>query len=261
MSVTYVSANIDIYNGNDKEVDIRKIKEARIERFKEIAQSGIQIVLFCCPTYYPLLTDLLKEYTNVKLLDIVKLSDLLVYKLCFNYEIISNKNLSMPNKRNLIKDTREYMILINSKVEFLLRAINVNIYNTNYFCWIDFSYFYIVPEKQNQIEIYNKLNYINNQLANKNTQFIIAPGINLKNNMDYLNAVNWRFCAGVLLGDKSSLLDFCNNCLNMFPIFLKLTNKLVWEVNYWLWLEKNGYFSPQWYQARFDKTIVTNIPL
>lgn len=264
MSVTYVSAIVDIYNGNDKEVDIRKTKEARINRFKELAQSGIQFVLFCCPTYYPLLTDMLKEYTNVKLLDVVKLSDLLVYKLCQTYEANYKEQLSLPMNRSLVKDTREYMILMNSKVEFLLRAINANIYNTNYFCWIDFSYFYMINEQKDKDDVINKLLYLNRQLINNsNKQFIMIPGSNNINNIskDYLNSINWRFYGMPLIGDKHSLLDFCNKCFNLFPLFLQITNKLIWEVNYWMWMEQNGYFSPQWYHGRFDKSIITNIPL
>jgi hypothetical protein len=268
MAVTYVSAIVDIYNGNgnDKEVDIRKTKEARIDRFKELAQSGIQLVLFCCPTYYPLLTDMLKEYTNVKLLDIVKLSDLLVYKICQTYESNHKEQLSLPMERSFVKDTREYMILMNSKVEFLLRAITANVYNTNYFCWIDFSYFYMINEQTDKNDIINKLIYLNKYLINSNRQFIMIPGNNNNitnsiNNKDYLNSINWRFCGTSLIGDKNSLLDFCNKAFNLFPLFLQITNKLIWEVNYWMWMEQNGYFSPQWYHGRFDKSLIINIPL
>jgi hypothetical protein len=34
---------------------------------------------------------------------------------------------------------------------------------------------------------------------------------------------------------------------------------LVWEVNYWAWLEAEGYISPIWYLADHNDTII-NIP-
>jgi hypothetical protein len=44
-----------------------------------------------------------------------------------------------------------------------------------------------------------------------------------------------------------------------FLRFLNQTRKIVWEVNYWAWLENLGLISPTWYLANHNDTIV-NIP-
>ena len=255
---TFVSAIFDIYNNKDDEVDIRKSKQKRLDRFEELAKTGIQIVLFCCPVYELLLQPMLAKYSNVKLLFVIKFQDLLAYKIINNYENKFQKQLTLPFNRSEIKDTREYMILMNSKAEFIRRAIEANIFNSQYFCWIDFSILYMFPEREAPLA---KLKHISNQAGFNNKKCIIMPSCNQKNNNDYLNEINWRFCGGFFVGDKESLLEFTATAINMFYIFLSITNKLIWEVNYWNWLEQGSMFNPTWYQANFSQYIINNIPL
>jgi len=238
---TFVSAIFNIYNNKDEEVDARKSTQKRLDRFEELAQTGIQIVLFCCPFYEILLQPILAKYPNVKLLTTIKFEDLLAYKMCVNYEQKQKQSLLLPHNRSKLKDTREYMILMNSKVEFVRRAIEANIFNSLYFCWIDFSILYMFPERDAPL---NKLKHISNQSIFNNKKCIIIPGCNQKNNDEYLNEIN-----------------FTSTAINIFPIFLSITNKLIWEVNYWNWLEQGSMFNPTWYQANFSQYIINNIPI
>jgi hypothetical protein len=73
------------------------------------------------------------------------------------------------------------------------------------------------------------------------------------------NNVVWRFCGGFLIGDKKSLIHFYIMSNDYFLRFLNQTRKIVWEVNYWAWLENLGLISPTWYLANHNDTIV-NIP-
>jgi hypothetical protein len=45
----------------------------------------------------------------------------------------------MPENRSQMKDTREYMALMNSKVEFMKDAVLRDPYGTTHFAWLDFS--------------------------------------------------------------------------------------------------------------------------
>ena len=45
-----------------------------------------------------------------------------------------------------------------------------------------------------------------------------------------------------------------------FPEFVETTRRLVWEVNFWAWLEVNSDWNPQWYSADHNDTILTNLP-
>ena len=77
------------------------------------------------------------------------------------------------------------------------------------------------------------------------------------NNINYLkNNIIWRFCGGFLVGDKESLTSFNLISYEHFLIFLNQSKTLVWEVNYWAWLEGLGLISPIWYLADHDDSIV-----
>jgi hypothetical protein len=70
------------------------------------------------------------------------------------------------------------------------------------------------------------------------------------------DSICWRFCGGFFMGDKNSLTSFYHVSISHFEEFLKISEKLVWEVNYWAWLEASGYISPIWYLADHNDTII-----
>jgi hypothetical protein len=147
---------------------------------------------------------------------------------------------------------------MNSKIEFIKKTIHVNPFNNEYFCWFDFSLPYIFKDIENSIlklKAYSECSFIHEP-------FITMPGCwSFKcGNIEVLKeSVCWRFCGGVLMGDKNSLLSFYDVSISHFEDFLRLTKNLVWEVNYWAWLEAEGYISPIWYLADHNDTII-NIP-
>lgn len=142
-----------------------------------------------------------------------------------------------------------------AKLEFLKKTIDVNPYNSDYFCWFDFSLPYIFKDMNNTLL---KIKNISDTEFKKD--FIYLPGCwNFKiNDINYLkNNIVWRFCGGFLIGDKRSLIHFYIISNHYFLSFLNQTQKLVWEVNYWAWLENLGLISPVWYLADHDDSIVT----
>jgi hypothetical protein len=122
---TYVTA---IYN-----LDERKYctTEMYLNYFKELADTEINIHLFLQPKLYDEYIQVIGE-RNTVFITKLEFEDLLFYKQLHGLEI------SLPIYRNPEKDTLDYMILINSKVEFVKRAIDTNVYNSNHFSWIDF---------------------------------------------------------------------------------------------------------------------------
>jgi hypothetical protein len=146
---------------------------------------------------------------------------------------------------------------MNSKIEFIKKTINANPFNNDYFCWFDFSLPYIFKNMESsltKLKKYSESNFTSQP-------FIAMPGCwNKCSNVDVLkDFIYWRFCGGFFIGDKNSLLSFYDANVRYFEEFLNLTKKLVWEVNYWAWLEFMGYVSFTWYLADHDDTII-NIP-
>ena len=57
----------------------------------------------------------------------------------------------MRSNRNELKDTKNYMFLMLAKLEFLKKTIDLNPYNSDYFCWFDFSLPYIFKDMNNTL--------------------------------------------------------------------------------------------------------------
>ena len=250
-NVTFVTSYLKIY---DSEYDETKTFEKRLELFMKIVELNINICLFISPEYKDTFEVISNKYSNLNIVEILSIEDL-------EFTKIGNKNadlLVLPERRSHIKDHINYMFLMNAKIEFIKKTINVNPFNNDYFCWFDFSLPYIFKTLENsllKIKKYSESNFISEP-------FIAMPGCwNFTvGNKDVLKeSICWRFCGGFFMGDKNSLLSFYDVSISHFEEFLRLTEKLVWEVNYWAWLEASGYISPIWYTADHNDTII-NIP-
>lgn len=247
MSLTFVTSYIKIYN---EDYDISKSFQKRSEFFLKLADTGINICVFCSPEFKEQFQEICKKYNNIRLLEIIS---------CYELKFLQiNKNITiLPERRNFIKDTEYYMYLMNSKIDFVKKTIDINPFSSKYFAWFDFSLPYIfkdIDKTIQRIKLISQYNYIN--------FFLTFPGCwNLKvNDINFIkNNICWRFCGGFFLGDKESLIKFYDLSIDNFNEFLTQTNTLVWEVNYWAWLETNKNFNPIWYSADHNDTIV-NIP-
>jgi len=249
-NVTFVTSYLKIY---EDDYDMTKTFEKRLEFFLKIADTGINICIFTSPEFKEIFEDICEKYPNIKLTGIFSINDLEISVM----GSVFNELCNLPERRSHIKDKVNYMYLMHSKPEFIKRAIDINPFLTKYFCWFDFSLPYIFKDldktidKIKKISNYNFINY-----------FLTMPGCwNFKiNDINIIkNSVAWRFCGGFFIGDKQSLINFYDLCINNFVEFLTETNTLVWEVNYWAWLEANKNFNPIWYEGDHNDSII-NIP-
>lgn len=256
MSTTFVTAYLKAY---DEESDNKRIIENRLMYltfenrlmyFMLMLELGINICIFIDPEFRERFDQLEKKYTNLKIISSMKIEDLELYKLADTNPELCN----LPINRNNLKDTKKYMFLILSKLEFVKKAIVMNPFNSEIFCWIDFSLPYVFKDMNNTLL---KIKTISN--TKFEGEFIYIPGCwNFKvGDIDYLkNNVVWRFCGGLFIGDKESLNNFYTTSHNCFLTFLNQTKTLVWEVNYWAWLESNGLINPTWCLSGHDDSIV-----
>jgi hypothetical protein len=237
----------------DEEYDISRTFENRLKYFMFLLDLGINICVFIEPELQDRFIELGMKYNNLKIIQHMRIEDTELYKLGNNYSELKG----LPLNRNVKKDTKKYMFLMLAKVEFLKKTIDVNPYNSEYFCWFDFSLPYIFKDMDSTLLKMKKIS--NTKFTNK---FIYLPGCWKFKMMDIerlKNNVVWRFCGGFLIGDKESLKYFYAMSYGYFLSFLNLSKTLVWEVNYWAWLEGLGLISPIWYLADHNDTII-NIP-
>jgi hypothetical protein len=245
--VTFVTCYFKIY---DDDYDTNKTFERRLEIFLKLADTGINICIFTTPEFKYIFTEINKKYANVKLVDVY-----LKNQLKFSQKFFPETEIyQLPERRNHVKDTEYYMHLMNSKIDFINETIKINPFSSKYFCWFDFSLPYVFKDMDktiNKIKLLSQHNYIHS--------FLTMPGCwNVKiNDINFIkNNICWRFCGGFFMGDKDSLIDFYNLSFNNYGEFLKETKTLLWEVNYWAWLEYFKGFNPIWYSADHNDSII-----
>jgi hypothetical protein len=284
-SITFVTSFADIYKENIVE---DKTIEWRINKFRNIAETGIHIHLFLdidmckygehikqfneftplknsngtpfnsstklpvtISNDAPLERSILNlyGYKNIHI-ETFDLNDCWVSKCC------QELDFTLPTNLNKMKDTKEFMILMNSKAEFLKKAIETNYWNSTHFAWLDFNISYIFKEMPQTLE-YLKI------LTKRplNPEFLVIPGSwdrkgMIETDSNIMNTIYWRFFGGFLLGDAKSVSKLYDLYRDYFVNFIKYNKKLVWEVNFWAWLEVNTIWCPTWYSADHNDSII-----
>jgi hypothetical protein len=234
-------------------IDI-KIIEKRVRHFRDLAETGIQLCVYLSHEYIDYFYNILHDCPNVKIAKFVDLTKTETYKACFPDD--PTFSWSLPELRNPTKDTAKYIISNLAKTEFMYHAIQNNPWNSTHFAWIDSSITELFKTKKDTLEYLKVLS--ERTLA---PSFLAIPGFWDKTNMTefeekWTNAIYWRFLGAFFMGDSHSVLAFCTKCRDRFPGFLKQYGKLVWEVNYWAWIEAvESCKAVDWYKSAHNDSI------
>jgi hypothetical protein len=244
-STTFVTSFIDIQN------DSQKSTIWRFEKFMQIVKSGIPLCVYVDKS--PVMQHLLKQiesYTNVKIINDFSIEETLCFKTFSTFDVDS---INIPEIRNQEKDIKNYMLLMNSKIDLMHRTVLSNPWNTPYFAWIDFSIFHISQNNEGFTQELVKLCNLKT-----NVTFLAIPGCTDPINKDdnFTRNILWRFCGGFFLGNKHSIIEFYDLQVKYFHLFIEQYKTLVWEVNFWAWLEANTDWKPHWYKADHNDSII-----
>ena len=252
---TFVTAFMNIYPKDDPYAgkDIRW----RFDRFFKLVETGIQICVYVDESGEELLQQCVELFPDtIRIMRVMNIYDTRIHKLCEQYD-----SINLPQFRNKPKDTYEYMVLMNSKIEFMYDTIQKNPWNSTHFAWIDFNVAHVfknIPETQEYLKL------IGNSRITR--EFLLIPGCwysLLPDSSDeviqksVLDTIHWRFCGGFFIGDRQSIVQFYDLYQEYFPGFLFQYRQLTWEVNFWAWLEwKIPDWNPTWFLADHDDSIV-----
>lgn len=242
--ITFVSALIELKDYRREDY----LPTDRIEHFKNLAETGIPICLYISKTYRDAIMPLAEKYSNLRIMDYVEYEDMESTKVASSMSV-----LRVPAYRNEKKDTLSFLNLMNNKVYFLRDVATKNPFSTSHFGWIDFGIGYIFKNKE---ESYKAL--VNLNSSNLKKSFLAIPGCWEKGQaMDrvFMN-VNWRFCGGFLVGDKDSILNFCDVAISNYASFLTKYQCQIWEVNYWAMLEQEYGWKADWYYADHNDSMI-----
>ena len=231
-NTTFVTALINLNEDRPEKKDI----DSYLKNFKNLADTSLLFHVFISSSFEEKFKEKYSSYKNIYY-EILNLEDLEVYKELDGVDF---------EKPSVIiehaKQTINYNKMNNSKIEFVKRSIDKNIYNTKNYAWIDFGIDYVIKNK----EVYNSLTEI--VLSSSG---IIIPTIwdRSKERADDFNHINWRFCGGFFIGDKISLIDFYNLYRKEFKKLILDKKVLPCEASVWAYFEEffgwniKGYIS------------------
>jgi hypothetical protein len=174
------------------------------------------------------------------------------------FQQLSQRTYNLPQCRNEVKDTADYLAISHAKIELLNRAIEHNPWKTGHYAYVDFNITYLFWEK-------NKTYDFLRQLAKRNffDEMIMLPGCSPymeKSNVASLaNVIYWRFCGGFFIGDKKSLVEWWSLYQTAFVEYMDTYNTLTWDVNFWTWMETVKKWTPRWYSANHNDSIINSI--
>lgn len=230
-----VTSYYDIYGKPEKFMDY-------IYLFYDLVASGIPIILFTDPS---LVAKFRIFPPSLKVIGL-PLETFELYKIGMSY------NRELPSGRDKNKDTKEFMALMNTKIEFILRASEIS--EDDKFIWVDFGILKIV---QNSERFINKLKSIDEMVFDK----ITIPGCWSFGRPFTVETPNWRFCGGFFVMPRKHIQTFYNHSKNVLNDFCNLNiYKLCWETNVWTIVELFACKDIiQWYFADHDDSIILNI--
>lgn len=212
--------------------------------FKKLVTTGIPLSVYISPEYKNQLEEIAKENSNVKIAKVIDIKDTWVYKT-------SNiTNIKLPQNRNPLKDTFEYMVCQNIKIECIADTIEKNPFNTDQFAWIDLGIFHVLKNEEKSSNMLKKI--ANTPLLKDN---LIFPGCWF-GNYDYINNINWSYCGGFFIGHKDKLIDMWHRYQEFLPKFIQKYNLMSWEVNLWISCQTETDWTVSRYLADHDDSIL-----
>jgi hypothetical protein len=218
--------------------------ETRVRHFKQLASSGIPIVLFLSRSYE---SYDLSAFPNVRV-EWFEFEDLPLWKR------LKDNTFTLPPRRTPDHDTPHFMILMNSKVDLI--RVAMDLVPSTHYAWIDFNVAHVV--KTGLGPFLNRLQLLANSRLRTPALFFpgCGPWYKGAEKGNEFTKIMWRLCGGFFIGDRDSLIQFQTLLWEKgVPLFLE--RGLTWEVNLWAYLENTETTSlPIWYEGSHDATLV-----
>lgn len=232
----------------------------RLKQLQKLIDIQIPLVIFTTPDTSVVLSSLVVS-SHIRL---VVLPDnfFLATSMYLTAEHSSAKKL--PTHRLAPKDTFDYMCYQHSKVEFIYQATLQNYFRTDFFAWVDYDIMKNFNVSQTLKHIYDNGLSPDSSVSSSAENHIYFPGC-----WDYqqiqceslCEKICWRFCGGFFLGTNEAIVHLHALYLAHFGTFLETYKTMVWDVNFWAYLELEKGWKPIVYKANHDASLLENFPL
>lgn len=216
-------------------------RELYIERFGELAATGLPIVFFCDWQIMPSLP----KWPNVTVIPVSFPS------LPLHRTLMGRSRVKLPDRRNEDKDTYDYLVIQNSKIHFMLKAMDL-CPEAQRLTWVDagITYLFKDPATVGKLAKFCAVD-------EPRVPQLAIPGCDGWSNRSLLtNDVNWYFCGSLFTGTRWVMPTWYTAIMQAIGAILP---KLTWEVN--VWAAATHRLPPgllRHYSADHDDTMVTN---
>lgn len=210
--------------------------------FDDLARVGLPFVVFFDETFPAGLAPV-SRHPNVTVVP-TRLEDSWTHRTLARWP-----DLALPRVRTPSKDSRSFLSLTNAKLDYLESARALT--SSSHLAWIDFGVLHVVPGPARAAFLAAL------RAAPLPQPGLLVPGCwDRPTNLEALwEAVCWRFCGALLLGDRESLAGLYERYQETFAEEVARREALTWEVNIWALLEARGQRF-DWYKADHDETLV-----
>ncbi len=249
----YVSAFMDVA---DRPALGSSDLEGYVANFIKMAETGIpagpngpfsrmEIVLYICPLYHSIFGHRLAAHPNVECI-------IATTAETWTHRTFQESTCRLPTGRSPEKDSLGYITLQHSKIEWVANAL-YHRPTATHAAWIDFRLPHVFKSPADSLAQLKALpgsEWLNGPLY--------IPGCHAPKPfvVEQLEHPHWRFCGGFFLGSRHSLMDFWTKTLTYLPTWLNSYSVASWEVNFWAWLESAHGWTPTWYSADHNDSIV-----
>lgn len=184
----------------------------------------------CLPYYHSSSTKYLYEsleYPTTHFLPI-SIEDMYLFKDYLNQKT-ENFNIITKNPK---KDTIEFIMVQCMKTEWVKQAIEIDIYNTSQFAWIDFGAFHFV--KDNDVFKNGLLLQMSSKIHDTKVRIPCGKPANYPYfSKNVYHHVIWLFVGSLFGGGKKPLLEFAELVKEKCIQILEKKHHLMWEINVW----------------------------
>lgn len=269
MTLTLVSSYVNYYHTPIENHDFR------LPFLKKLVDLEIPLIIFVSPDCLKVVETFLIAQQCQRHVSIVPLAKSF-FESSFMYQTAMETPgipLELPNNRLEPKDTLEYMCYQHSKVEFTSRAAHINPYKSTHFAWCDYDLFrswdcppilrfihqYGLPTLQYRPP--DEMHLAKSWLAKDQMYLPGCFGKSTYSTNFLCNNICWRFCGGFYLGTQEAVCHLYDLYLEHFPRFLDNYRTMVWDVNFWTYLEQESDWDPYVYIADHNPRLISEIPL
>ena len=166
---------------------------------------------------------------------------------------ILNTTQKLPELRKPSKDSKEFMILMNAKTEFI-HLVRSKGFISNHYVWLDAGISKIFKNPESILSV------VRTQLEKplKSTHIFIpgchGPQQDLRN---LTQCINWRFCGGFFVVPNDLVIPFYSQVLHACEEIKEKTNTATWEVNVWAYIEP--HLPIQWAHGDHDERMFSSV--